>query len=432
MTKEPILLVAYQCGPGMGSVSQIGWEWYQRLSQKHLVTLVTHVRNRSALAAAGGALNDSEILYIDTEWFAGPLYRLARRIFPKSEHSVFLVSSLDYFVFDYTAYRQLRAGLNGPDGEPRWALLHRVTPVTLAAPTWLARLGLPTVIGPLNSGLTDPRGFGTIMKQESTWLIRVRGLTRLLDAVIGSSRRASCLLTASRATLNGVAPRYHPRCRPMLENGVDLTRFPAAPWPAAPTENIPLRVLFTGRLVPIKGLDMLLTAMSRLKAEGFFAELDVVGDGPMRAEWTHLAERLGLAQHVRFHGALPSEAVAAQMRECHVFCLPSVRESGGAVLLEAMATARPVIGLDFGGPGEIIDAEIGAKLPMQNPEQVIADLVFSLKDVCTHPEAWRQSGLLGRQRVETRYSWPAKIAAAEVLYREILHTESNASLPWPS
>jgi glycosyltransferase involved in cell wall biosynthesis len=430
MTKERILLVAYQCGPGMGSVSQIGWEWYQRLSQKHSVTLVTHVRNRSALeaaasgAASGAGLNDSEILYIDTEWFAGPLYRLARRIFPKSEHSVFLVSSLDYFVFDYTAYRQLKRGFNNTEGEPRWTLLHRVTPVTLAAPTWLARLGLPTVIGPLNSGLTDPRGFGTIMKQESTWLIRVRGLTRLLDAVIGSSRRASCLLTASQATLNGVARRYHPRCRPMLENGVDLTRFPAAPWPAAPTENIPLRVLFTGRLVPIKGLDMLLTAMSRLKAEGFFAELDVVGDGPMRAEWTQLAERLGLAQHVRFHGALPSDAVAAQMRACHVFCLPSVRESGGAVLLEAMATARPVIGLDFGGPGEIIDAEIGAKLPMHNPEQVITDLVFTLKDVCTRPEAWRQSGLLGRQRVETRYSWPAKIAAAEALYQEILQAES--------
>ena len=105
MSPQHILLVAYQCGPGMGSVSQIGWEWYARLSRECAVTLVTHVRNREALSQAQAPLPGSEIIYVDTEWFAGPLYRLARRIFPRSEHAVFMVSSLDYFVFDYAAYR---------------------------------------------------------------------------------------------------------------------------------------------------------------------------------------------------------------------------------------------------------------------------------------------------------------------------------------
>ena len=103
MNISKLLLVAYQCGPGMGSVSQIGWEWYSRLAAEQAVTLVTHVRNRAALEAAGAPLPGTEIIYIDTEWFAGPLYRLACRLFPRSEHSVFLVSSLDYFIFDYSA-----------------------------------------------------------------------------------------------------------------------------------------------------------------------------------------------------------------------------------------------------------------------------------------------------------------------------------------
>ena len=66
MSVHRLLLVAYQCGPGMGSVSQIGWEWYSRLAQQYRVTLVTHVRNRQAIAAAGGAVGDSEVIYIDT------------------------------------------------------------------------------------------------------------------------------------------------------------------------------------------------------------------------------------------------------------------------------------------------------------------------------------------------------------------------------
>ena len=59
MNRRCILLVAYQCGPGMGSVSQIGWEWYTRLCESHDVTLVTHPRNRPALAAAGAPLAGS-------------------------------------------------------------------------------------------------------------------------------------------------------------------------------------------------------------------------------------------------------------------------------------------------------------------------------------------------------------------------------------
>ena len=87
--KRPrLLLSAYQCGPGMGSVSQIGWHWYSRLARRLPVTLVTHVRNRDALAAVGVPLPGSEIVYIDTEWFAGPLYRLAARLFRQSQHAV--------------------------------------------------------------------------------------------------------------------------------------------------------------------------------------------------------------------------------------------------------------------------------------------------------------------------------------------------------
>src|SRR5438270_8078714 len=93
-----VLLSAYQCGPGMGSVSQIGWEWYSRLARKVCVTLITHARNRPALARAGAPIEDSEIIFIDTEWFAGPLYRTAKWLFPSSEHAVFMLSGLDYFV----------------------------------------------------------------------------------------------------------------------------------------------------------------------------------------------------------------------------------------------------------------------------------------------------------------------------------------------
>src|SRR5580698_8322005 len=145
-----VLLVAYQCGPGMGSVSQIGWEWYRRLSERVHVTLVTHVRNRAALDLAGVPLGSSEVIFVDTEWFAGPLFKLAKRLFPRSEHAASMLSALDFFVFDHVALQMLRQRIaNGK----RWNLLHAVTPVTTLAATRLHRLGLPIIKGPLNCGV---------------------------------------------------------------------------------------------------------------------------------------------------------------------------------------------------------------------------------------------------------------------------------------
>ena len=205
----------------------------------------------------------------------------------------------------------------------------------------------------------------------------------------------------------------------MLENGISLEHFPDAPWPPAPGPAEPLQVLFVGRMIALKGVDMLLEAVSRLKGRGIPIELTLVGDGPAREDWERLTGSLELGDAVRFTGALPREEVQRAMRACHVFCLPSVRESGGAVLLEAMATARPVIALDHGGPAELVDDAVGRAIPLQDPEQVIDVLERTLAEVAADPETWAERGIHGRVRVERRYTWESKIAAAERLYGQL-------------
>lgn len=409
-----VLLSAYQCGPGMGSVSQIGWEWYSRLAARVPVTLLTHVRNREALGKAGAPLSGSEVVFVDTEWFAGPLYRAAKKVFPRSEHAVFLVSSLDFFVYDRDAVKLLRRR-----GAPSWDVVHCPTPVTTAAPTRLARLGLPVVLGPLNSGLGVPEGFRGVMRAEAGWLYPVRHLARVVDAVVGSTRRATAILVATKATLGAVPARHRHRCVAMLENGVELSRFTAAPWPGSPGKERPLRVLFVGRLIPFKGVNYLLEAVARVRTE-LPVELRVVGDGPMSAEWRGMAESLGLSSCVTFTGNRTLDEVSAEMRDCHVFVLPSVRESGGGVLLEAMASARPVVGVDFGGPGEIVDEAVGRSLPPDGPEPLVAALAQLLRDVVADPDSWRLRGEEGRRRAESRFSWDAKVDEAVRLYERLL------------
>ncbi|MEP7338948.1 MAG: glycosyltransferase family 4 protein [Acidobacteriota bacterium] len=411
-----ILLAAYQCGPGKGSVSQIGWEWYSRLARRQPTTLVTHVRNRDLINQTGAPWGGPEIIYIDTEWFAGPLYRLAVKLFPKSEHSVFLISSLDYFVHDYEAVKLLKRRLR--QGE-RWDVVHVVTPVSTAAPTRLYQLGFPVVMGPLNAGMGTPAAFRQTLRGDSTWLYPIRYLGRLADWVIGSTRHAALLLTATRATLESIPARYRSRSVQMLENGVDLNRFTATCWPDPPSLNNPLKILFVGRLIPAKALPLLFQAIVEVRRE-FPVELTVVGDGPMEQEWKQKALALGLEREVFFAGGLSLDQVAEHMRAAHVFCLPSVRESGGAVLLEAMASAKPVIAVAFGGPAEIVDEGVGRAIAPDGPDAVTAGFANALRDVFRNPDRWRQRGLEGRRRAEQQFCWDAKITAAIQLYQQVM------------
>jgi glycosyltransferase involved in cell wall biosynthesis len=180
-------------------------------------------------------------------------------------------------------------------------------------------------------------------------------------------------------------------------------------------------VLFVGRLLPFKGVSMLLQAFAALP---FPARLTIIGEGSERAALEKEAAGYRLEDRVQFTGNRPLAEIAAALQIAHVFCLPSVRESGGAVLLEAMAAARPVIAIDFGGPAEIVDAGVGVKLPPTGRTDVVQGLIAALTDVVQHPEHWAALGMEGRLRVERRYGWDAKIETALGMYREILEQAS--------
>jgi glycosyltransferase involved in cell wall biosynthesis len=394
----------------MGSVSQIGWEWYSRMARRVPLTLVTHSRNRQALTAAGAPVCGSEIIYVNTEWFAGPLYRFASRLFPKSQHAVFLVSSADFFVYDSAALKHLRKRRKD------WDIVHAVTPVSPVAATRLHRLGLPLILGPWNGGMQSPQTFPEIMTEDSAWMYRIRGFGKMLDSMFGTTKNASLVLTATEFTTASLPA--HTRTRRMGENGVDLSIFQPVEW-RAPEPAGPLRIVFVGRLIPVKGIPMLLDALVRIKGE-FAVSLTIIGDGPLRDDLEKQVREKGLGDRVHLAGAKSLSEIAEYLREAHVFCLPSVRESGGAALMESLAAGIPALGVNYGGPAEIIDDSVGRLLSAEGPEQLIGDIVAAFRDIMTNPVRWKQRGEAGRRRAEQQYGWEARIDAAMAIYGEML------------
>jgi glycosyltransferase involved in cell wall biosynthesis len=228
------------------------------------------------------------------------------------------------------------------------------------------------------------------------------------------------ILTATEATLQSIPKRYHSRCQRILENGVDLQLFTSAPWPLPPSPSQPLHIVFVGRFQPFKGLPMLFEAIAQVK-EKLPIKLTIVGDGPLRNCWENQAKQLQINQLITWCGQLPPAQVVTRLHAAHVLCLPSVRESGGAVLLEAMACARPVLTVKYGGPAEVIDDSVGYAIPPSGgAPAVTAALANCFYDIFEHAEAWRRRGEMGRQRAEQLYGWESKVDQMLMLYQQVI------------
>ncbi len=136
-----------------------------------------------------------------------------------------------------------------------------------------------------------------------------------------------------------------------VPNGVDLRRFqPGAPIP----NHGPLRVICVGRLIERKGQHHLIEAIKLLADEGVDVELQLVGTGDSLGDYTRLAQRLGVANRVRFVGYVPRESIAQHFATAHVFALPSYNEGMAIAVLEAMGAGLPVILTRTGGTDELV------------------------------------------------------------------------------
>ncbi|MEP6970057.1 MAG: TIGR03088 family PEP-CTERM/XrtA system glycosyltransferase [Betaproteobacteria bacterium] len=208
-------------------------------------------------------------------------------------------------------------------------------------------------------------------------------------------------------------------------NGVDTTRFQPAPEGPSPIRDCPFHpaqhwiVGTVGRMQAVKDQVML----ARAFVHAFELEpslknrlrLVMIGDGPLRAQAQAVLHDAGLAELAWLPGERSD--VADIMRGLHVFALPSLAEGISNTVLEAMATALPVIATDVGGNADlVVQGETGDIIAAADP-LAMARRIVQLAD---EPEQARSKGLAGRQRVESQFSMQAMVGNYQRVYEEQL------------
>lgn len=189
---------------------------------------------------------------------------------------------------------------------------------------------------------------------------------RATDTVLHSVDR---VIAVSPFLANEIRGAWSDLSPTVVGNVVDEEYFspePNAPSPASPR---PFRFLFVGGLTWHKGVTHLLEAAARLRQRTTRSwQLAIAGDGPDRGALEAQARQAGLTGHVSFVGQLPRDEVRSRMRSADLLVHPSLIETFGVVLIEAMACGVPVIATDCGGPSWIIRPETGRLVPARDPE----------------------------------------------------------------
>ena len=172
--------------------------------------------------------------------------------------------------------------------------------------------------------------------------------------------------------------------------------------------------LTVGLLTQQKGIFFLLQAAHQLVERGVKTfELIIGGDGPERKQLERFAQSLGLAEYCRFTGLLARAEVKQQMQQCDIFVLPSLHETFGLVLAEAMACGKPAIATRCGGPEFVVTPDTGVLVEAANPKALanaMADFIeqrspFDVQQV--------------RQSVVDRFGEAAFLKNVSALYEEV-------------
>lgn len=246
---------------------------------------------------------------------------------------------------------------------------------------------------------------------------------RRADAVI-----ATCPDEVAELAALGI-PEFRTRIAPC---GVDPELF--RPDGAAEPAGARTRLLSVGRLVPRKGVDLVIRALGLLSERGIDdVELEIVGTGddpdgvdPERDRLAGLARALGVADRVHLRGRVPRDRMPALLRSADaVVCTPWY-EPFGIVPLESMACGTPVIVAATGGlQHSVVDRVTGLHVPPRNAS-ALADAVEHLR---RNPRIARSLGRAGRARVESEYAWTQVCERTEAIYRELVVSAPEALAP---
>lgn len=408
-----VIIVAEHASAKFGGEAFLPLHYFRILRQRNIdVWLVVHERTRLEIEQLFPDAHDRTYFVPDT-WVHLLLFRLSqflpRRI---GEATTGLLMHLQTQALQRRVVRHLVH-------QHQIDIVHEPISVSPKLPSLMYNVGAPVVMGPLNGGMNYPPAFRDRQSRVVDAFLTVgRWASTVANWLIPGRLRAKVVLVANDRTRRSLPQGIQGKVLELVENGVDLTIWPATEQASPPQSSVP-RFVYVGRLIDWKGLDLLLAAF-RPVADATGATLEIIGDGAIRESLEAQAHAFGLRDQVIFQGWLSQPACAARLQQADVFVLPSLLECGGAVVLEAMAIGLPVIATAWGGPMDYLTPDCGILVEPTSPGGFVQGLTEAMLHLAQSSELRSRMGQAARQRAEQQFDWERKVDRMIEIYQQTI------------
>ncbi len=375
-----VLLMAYECSPWRGSEWAVGWGRLLQAARFTEPHIITSEENFQALTRA----REQGLVPTNVHFYTPPPDARLRIL--SKRQALFAYNYRAYHHWQKLAFRLARE----LHSREHFDLVHQINVCTFREPGYTWQLGIPFLWGPVGGTQNFPARFLTMLPPVEAFKEGMRSISnrislRFKSRVRAAARAAAMIIGANSTNQRDYERVFHRPSDMLIETGLqqisepDRLRFQER----LGNSGTPLKILWSGEMQSRKALPILLRALAKLSDVPFM--LTVLGDGPQLGRWKQLTQRLGLAQRVTFFGRLPFPEAVAQMDQAELFCFPSLRDTSGNVVLEALAAGVPVVCFDHQGVGDIITPECGVKLPVISPARAIEDLARTIRQLANDP-----------------------------------------------
>jgi glycosyltransferase involved in cell wall biosynthesis len=377
-----LLISAYACAPHHGSEHAVGWNWITEAHRLgHTVWALVSPNHHDSITRACAERTD--LASINWVFPKVPSWPLKQALEPKWERT--------YNLLWQAVAVGVARDLHAREG---FDAIHHLTWGGVRAPTFLGLLGVPLIVGPLGGGETSP------------WLLRdgLHFKAKLTEAIRDLSNRtitlnplvrrglldASVIFVKTPDTRRVLTQAMQKKTVEFIELGLQERQPPKGDRPHGP-----LRLLFAGRLLYWKGAHIAIRALAELVRRLPDARLTIVGKGKEEGRLKAAAAGYGLSNNIEFVPWLPQQQLFALYRSHDLFIFPSLHDSSGGVVLEALSFGLPVVCLDLGGPKQIVSSDSGVVVGTagRNTAQVAGALADELFRVFESPSRLSQLSL---------------------------------------
>lgn len=281
-------------------------------------------------------------------------------------------------------------------------VIHSHSPLTPILPLIaIRRSNALATVGTFHTYFDRSRGYELLKKKAQEHMEMLDGRIVVSDA---------CVEALSR---------YFKSDYRVIPNGIDTNYFTPAAARLDEFDDGKLNILFLGRFDPRNGLRTMLEAFKRVKAEFADCRLIIVGDGPLRPYYRTLISK-DLAPDVHFAGSV-NGGRPAYYASADIYCSPCTKASFGVVLLEAMASGKPIVASDINGYRLVMEhGKQGLLVPEADTGAFADSLLKLLKD----KRLREKMGAAGRRTAVEQFSWDLVARRVEDYYRELIGLEA--------